>query len=430
MRSIQVAIFEDYAYENFLPMTYTRPAFDLMCGAETFRSRIEKLFCSSEPLLFTREHLKEYVESREKVHVNKPERIDSTTLFLNGLLIPCKDLVRRLLRVPEGQIGVNDGRLVYACFAPSKAREFATRLSKPLTSLDVSQFERSAPSKVEVRDAQLLTYPWEIIRLNADILKIDFASLKRSKAGKVHARATILGKRNELSIGSGSTIEPGAVVDTRNGPVYIGLNSTIQSNSWIQGPSYIGSGTQILPSTRIHEGSSIGDFCIVGGEIERTIVHSYSEVRVGFIGHSYVGEWVVLGTMTTVSESKDGFGTVEVSAGGQRFDTGETKLGAFIGGYSKTSAATTISAGKKVGTASQLHGMGTEDVPSFTIYDKILASKPVEAIFESVVEAHRRLFNMRKVEYTAADITLLKRVYDLTREERRAAGMAQTRPAI
>ncbi|MGQ9514300.1 MAG: putative sugar nucleotidyl transferase, partial [Thermoproteota archaeon] len=73
MHKFQLAIFEDYAYENFLPMTYTRPAFDLRCGALTFRSRISNFFSRSELLLFTREHLAEYIESKEKSYANRAE---------------------------------------------------------------------------------------------------------------------------------------------------------------------------------------------------------------------------------------------------------------------------------------------------------------------------------------------------------------------
>ncbi|MBO3803087.1 MAG: hypothetical protein JTT11_04315 [Candidatus Brockarchaeota archaeon] len=430
MRELQVAIFEDYACENFLPLTHTRPAFDLVCGAATLRSRISNLFRGSEPLLFARNHLAAYLESKEKVHVNRPEMISNATLFLNGLLILTKRLAGALPKVPEGQVGVKEGRLVYACFGPERAREFAAKLSKPFTSLDLSQLERAATSKAEVRDAQLLTYPWEIAKLNAEVLKSDLASMQKSRAGKVHSRAAVLGRRRDLSICSGSVIEPGVVIDTRNGPVHIGPGSTVQSNSLIQGPSYVGSGTRILPFTCIHGGSSVGNRCTVGGCVESSVIHGYSEVRSCFVGHSYVGEWVDLGAMTAVSESKDGYGTVEVNAGGQKVDTGEVKVGAFFGDYVRASAATVIAAGKKIGTASRLHGVVTEDVPSFTVYDKTSGGKPTEAVFESVIEAQRRMFNMRKVEHTAADITLLKSVYDLTREERKAAGMAQTRPSI
>jgi hypothetical protein len=74
--------------------------------------------------------------------------------------------------------------------------------------------------------------------------------------------------------------------------------------------------------------------------------------------------------------------------------------------------------------------MVTEDVPSFSTYDKSTSNKPSEIMFESIVETQRKMFNMKKIEYTAAHITLLKKVYNLTMEERKTAGLGQTKSSI
>jgi UDP-N-acetylglucosamine diphosphorylase/glucosamine-1-phosphate N-acetyltransferase len=428
---LQVAIFEDDALETFSPLTHTRPVFDLRCGARSFRARIMDLFRAPDALLFVRDYLTDYVESKEKRHVNRPEEIAGAVLFINGLLIPDRDLALRLSRVVEGNIGVKDGRLVFICLGQAKARELAERLSRPLTGLDVSQMERSASKRIDVQEAQLLGYPWELVKFNIDVLSRDFPSLKKSRAGDVHPRATILGKKGDLSLGSGSSIEAGAVVDARTGPVYIGSNSTIFPGSWVQGPAYIGSGTSILPFASIHGGSSIGDGCRIGAEVEATVIHGYvNNAHAGFIGHSYLGEWVNVGALTASSDLKNTYGTIKVSVRGQRVDTGETMIGAFIADYVRTSVGVTIYPGKKLGVGAQVHGTVSEDVPSFSIYAKTLGAKMTEIFYESVAETQRRMYGKRKVEQTAADITLLKKVYDLTRDERKASGVLQGRSPL
>jgi len=396
---LRVAIFEDDAYENFLPLTYTRPAFDLRCGAKSFRHRIMDLLRAPDAFLFTRDYLADFIESKEQRSVNRTEAIAGTTLFVNGLLVPSKAIISKMSKASEGHIGVKDDRLVFVCLGQAKAREFAERLSRPLGSLDVSQLERSATKKVDVREADLLSHPRELI--------------------------------SDLSIGPGSVVEAGTAIDTRAGPVYIDSNCIIRPNAWIQGPTFIGSGTQILPSARIHAGSSIGALCNVGGEVEATVVHGHSDkAYAGYVGHSYIGEWVNLGALTTASDLKNTYGTVKVNIRGQRIDTGETNIGAFIADHVKASIGVMIYPGGKIGVAAQIHGIVSGDVPSFSIYAKVLGSKTTESIFESVAETQRRMYRRKRIEQTAADITLLKKVYELTREERKAAGVVQGRFAI
>jgi UDP-N-acetylglucosamine diphosphorylase/glucosamine-1-phosphate N-acetyltransferase len=426
-----VAIFEDDAYENFLPLTYTRPAFDLRCGARSFRQRIADLMRAPDVLLFTRDYLGEYIESKERRPVNRPEAIGGPTLFINGLLIPDRALALRLTKASEGQIGAKDDRLVFICLGAARARELAGRLARPLSGLDVSQLERSATKRIDVQEARLMAHPRELLGLNLELLKCDLASLPRSRAGEVHARAAILGRRGDLSIGPGAMVDAGAVMDVRAGPIHIASNCAIRPNATIEGPAFIGPGTQVLPFARIHGGSSIGAACRIGGEVEAAVIHGHSDkAHAGFIGHSYVGEWVSLGAMTTTADLKNTYGTVKVNVRGQRIDTGETNIGAFIADYAKTSIGVLIYPGHKIGVAAQLHGTVIGDVPSFTMYAKTLGSKMIEAFFESVAESQRRMYGRRMIEQTAADITLLKKVFEITREERKAAGVVQGRFTI
>ena len=48
--------------------------------------------------------------------------------------------------------------------------------------------------------------------------------------------------------------------------------------------------------------------CRVGGEVEGSIIHGYSnKYHDGFLGHAYVGQWVNLGAMTTNSDLKNDY---------------------------------------------------------------------------------------------------------------------------
>ena len=164
--------------------------------------------------------------------------------------------------------------------------------------------------------------------------------------------------------------------------------------------------------------------CRVGGEFEESVMHGYSnKYHAGFIGHAYIGEWVNIGAMTTNSDLKDTYGTVKVTIGTKRIDTGLRKVGCFIADMAKTSIGVLIYTGKKIGVASHLHGIVYEDVPSFTIYAKSLGAKSVELYLDSAIEIQRRMMARRKKELKDYEIEVIRKVFELTKEERIRGGV-------
>ena len=66
-------------------------------------------------------------------------------------------------------------------------------------------------------------------------------------------------------------------------------------NACLRGPLYIGRNSIIKMTAKIYENTSVGNVCKVGGEVEDTIIHSYSnKPHDGFLGHSYLGAWVLV----------------------------------------------------------------------------------------------------------------------------------------
>jgi UDP-N-acetylglucosamine diphosphorylase/glucosamine-1-phosphate N-acetyltransferase len=190
---------------------------------------------------------------------------------------------------------------------------------------------------------------------------------------------------------------------------------------------YIGDKT-IIASGLIREGCSIGHVCRVGGELEESIIQGCSnKYHTGFIGHAYIGEWVNMGAATTNSDLKNTYGTVQVMIKGRNVDTGTAKVGCFIGDHAKTSIGTQIFTGKKIGVASHVHGFVTKDVPSFTIWSESLGSKPVELYLQSVIETQKRVLSRRGVKQTREDIELLKKLFEITAQERKKTGVVKER---
>jgi len=79
-----ICIFEDNLFENFLPLTYSRPVFELKCGFKTIREKIQYYFPNSNLHLIMRDYLKP-VFSKDSVVINGHPKGDA--LFINGRII-------------------------------------------------------------------------------------------------------------------------------------------------------------------------------------------------------------------------------------------------------------------------------------------------------------------------------------------------------
>ncbi|MEA1997233.1 MAG: hypothetical protein U9N45_06315, partial [Gemmatimonadota bacterium] len=278
-------------------------------------------------------------------------------------------------------------------------------------------------------DITLINYQWELIHHNPEAIESDFEiSGKNGIQGEIHQSATVYGPADRLYLAPDALVHPQVVIDTSSGPVTIERGAIVFPHSRIEGPCYIGPGTQITRGN-IHEGCSFGPVCRAGGEIEESIIHGYSnKYHDGFLGHAYLGEWVNLGALTTNSDLKNDYGTVEMfmpDAGSDRWryvDTRDTKVGAFIGDHTKTSIGTFLNTGAHVGVMTLLMGTGKvlpKFIPSFSWFleGAVTGGYGYAKLLETAEVATAR----RDRALTGADKALLDYVYELTKPERSKA---------
>jgi UDP-N-acetylglucosamine diphosphorylase/glucosamine-1-phosphate N-acetyltransferase len=158
-------------------------------------------------------------------------------------------------------------------------------------------------------------------------------------------------------------------LDASKGPIYIGKNAHIMSHAVVQGPSFIGEGSIIKMHAAIYHNTSIGEVCKVGGEVEESIIHSYSNKQhEGFLGHAYLGSWVNIGASTNNSDLKNNYANVDVYINGKHIDSGSQFVGLIMGDHSKTAINTMFNTGTVVGVSCNIFGAGfpAKYIPSFT----------------------------------------------------------------
>lgn len=426
-----IALFEDESFSNLLPLTYTRPVFECRSGMFTMLERAQRFYQELRCILFARDYIAPTLRKRLLLHVNEPDLIDDDVLLINGGFVMntrAKQLIEKNL--DENVLIVQKGRIALAHLREDVARDYGQELCGSLTRLAAQEIMKQSKT-LEASNLPLLTYPWDLVNRNSELIKEDYSIMaKEESEGTIDSKATIYGNEKSVYVGKHSVVEAYVTLDSRDGPIFIGDETMVHGGSRISGPAYIGDKT-IIPSGLIREGCSIGSVCRVGGELEETIIHGYTnKYHTGFIGHAYIGEWVNLGAATTNSDLKNTYGTVKVKTKGKSVNTGTTKVGCFIGDHTKTSIGTQIYTGKTIGTASQVHGFITKDVPSFTIWSESPGSEPVELYLQSAIDTQKRVLSRRGVEQTREDSELLRKLFQITAQERRKAGVTKGRFAL
>ncbi|MCS7265968.1 MAG: putative sugar nucleotidyl transferase [Armatimonadetes bacterium] len=441
-----VVIFEDAKWVNFKPLTWTRPVCLLRTGIFALWEKVVQ-GCKRaganefEVHIHTRNYLAPTLRHCLKgkgIFVNEFERLEGkSVLFVNGRLLVTPELAQRAGSIEKGVAYTKGEELVAAYLGEVAAAAVLPALQKgePLTNSDLQALADAATAKVEVPEAVILRYPWQLIDHNAELISSEFSLATEGKEseGKLEQGAIVYGgNSSQVYLGKGAIVHPTVVLDVTHGPIYIGDNTIVYPPTRIEGPTFIGKGTWIVGG-KIREGSNIGDVCRVGGEVEESIIHGYSnKYHDGFLGHAYIGEWVNLGALTTNSDLKDTYGSVRVEIEGEgRIDAG-TKVGCFIGDQVKTSIGALIYTGKRIGIFSHIHGVATDDVPSFTIWAKSIGAQgdATELLLDSAIEIHKRVLSRRKIEATPEESELIRTLFELTHEERQKAGVRQGRPTI
>ena len=416
-----ICLFEGIYYSRLLPLVYFRPTYDLRCGILTLREKVQHYFPNTPISLHCREYLSDLVKQQNPgVVVNDVK--GKSCLFLNGRVIADSKLAQQL-STDIDTLFVKGETIIAARVSGSKLGSLKNKLNDLFTFSDFNEL-----LKKEV-DAKVIHYPWDLISNNGEQIISDF-NLLTSKVdgskikGKVYAGAHLINE-DKIFIDEGAKVKPGVVLDAESGPIYIGKDAKIFPNAVIEGPAFIGSKTAIKIGAKIYKNTSIGEVCKVGGEVEESIIHSYSNKQHdGFLGHAYLGMWVNLGADTNNSDLKNNYGSVKVIINGEQVDSGSMFVGLTMGDHSKAAINTMFNTGTVVGVSSNIFGAGfpKKYVPSFawggsdstTSYD-----------VEKALDVARKVMARRNIKLTDVEERIFRYIFDLTSEERKKLGMPQ-----
>lgn len=444
MLAKNIIIFEDDLASNFNPLALTRPVYELICGMKSlWENIVHRFYAESEVAFLCRSYLKDTFQQRTESKINDLELTE--TLLINGRILATFSDLPPL--DGDEEIGLQDNEIVYARLKAENISGLSDSISDNPKDFIDKLLSLNVPKK-EVKGVKFVKYLWELIGNNAKAIEADFSfyakpensegiiengSYVRVKDGneiKTFNADETIKLMNEgkipLYIGKGSTVYPNVTIDLTGGPVYIGAYADIRPPTLIDGPCCImdSAGTSkkvtIIDGALIRSGSTLGPVCRVGGELEESIIQGYTNKHhAGFIGHAYLGEWVNIGAMATNSDLKNDLSDVKVPVNGQLVDTGDLKVGCFIGDHAKLGIGALLTTGTVVGIITNVLSSGDippQYIPSFCFYRENKLSKGFRP--KQMIETAARVMSRRAVTQTSADVALLEKVFKMIEDER------------
>lgn len=361
---MRICIYEDRAL-LLEPLSLTRPVFELRCGMTTLREKQRRATGAAEWGAMVRGPLVDlYRQQNPDVPVNDAAWLGSDAVtMVNGRWLPPANMLQLPTSACVGMVG-DDVAFVVLPKQQRSALSLEELPGRLRHSLDTTP-------PIEA-GGRMIQYAWDLVERNGDEIRRDFEAdgvSRPMKSGSTPPRLSLLGSSALLRVAPSATIEPMVVADTTNGPVVIDEEAVVTAFTRLEGPCYVGRQSQVH-GAKIRAGASIGPQCRVGGEIEASILHGYTnKYHEGFLGHSYVGEWVNLGAGTHNSDLRNDYGDVTMRFAGLCVPTGMTKVGCFLGDHVKTGLGTLINTGTTIGAFCNLlpaGGFAPKYVPSFT----------------------------------------------------------------
>ncbi len=317
--------------------------------------------------------------------------------------------------VPLGEVA-GPVTIARSTFAPGEAELELDRHTHRLTSQGetvawvVAEGDRwSGPhdegTAVEIEGLHLRG-SWDLITALEHLLAADCAGALAGGVEPVPGGSLVLGDPGDVAC-FGAQVEPGVVFDVRNGVVVLEEGVVVRSGTRLEGPLFIGPGTQVVGGAVRH--SAIGPHCRIHGELASSVFTGYAnKSHDGFVGHSVVGQWVNLGAGTITSNLKNTYGEVRLDLPGERVPTGRTNLGTLFGDHVKTAIGTLLSTGTVLGTGANVVGA---PVPRWVAPFAWGASGEDVLSADGFVKVARRVMPRRQVDVGPAEEASLRAIH-------------------
>lgn len=392
--------FDDDNWVGLLPLTFTRPVCELRIGILTIREKwLERV--AGNASFITQGYLME----------KYPVTIDEDNFIINSTVLPDDKLVKMMLSLEENTAIVDGDELLVARLSEERIVDLMENRSKTeIKGIDISGDE-DKPARI--------TRPYDLFSFNAQELRKDFKLITAGReSAPIPESNQVLGAEN-IFLEEGATIEM-AMLDGREGPIYVGHNAEIMPGSMVTGGLAMCEHAVLKLGAKIYGATTLGPYVKVGGEVNNVVFLGYANKgHDGFLGNAVIGAWCNLGADTNSSNLKNNYSEVKLwSYKTRRFEpTGLQFCGLIMGDHAKCGINTMFNTGTVVGVSANVFGSGfpRNYIPSyawgghggFTTYK-----------FEKAMETAELVMARRKATLDDVEKNILKYVFELTRDGR------------
>jgi len=359
----------------FAPLTLTRPVGDLRIGIYTQSERWTRVLKDVEIGFETEEYLSTKYKS-----ISNGTRV-------NACVIPSKNLIERISDLKDGECLYKD----------------ETWIAGEESSSNKVQFEN---------EVVVLENRWDLFNKNGVVLENDFEIATSNKSTvQLSSTNTIIGDANKVFLEAGAKVEA-AILNTTNGPIYVGENAEIMEGSIVRGPLAMNESSALKLGTKIYGPTTLGPHCKVGGEVNNCLFQGYSNKgHDGFLGNSLIGEWCNLGADTNTSNLKNNYGKVKTySFETEKLEqTQEQFMGLVMGDHSKCGINTMFNTASVVGVSSNVFGA---EFPDKFISSFQWGQGGAVYSFDKAIESANNMMVRRSLQLTTSETQILKYIFD------------------
>ena len=383
---IQLVFSDAQFWEDFLPLTFTRPVAEMRCGILTFSERWQKLLGADKISFITEDFLQE--------KFRKPDAEES--LFIVPNFLPSESVLEQVKNLEHGEALVYNNELLAA-------------------KVDMNNFSLNQIVKMTDIHEELLFFkqPTDLFTYNDKAIDFDFDLLTKNRTSQpLSVTNGFLGDKKDLFIEEGAEIEF-STLNTKTGKIYIGKNAEIMEGCHLRGPIALCDGSKFNLGSKIYGATTVGPLSKVGGEVNNIVIFGYSNKgHEGFLGNSVIGEWCNFGADSNSSNMKNNYAEVKLWNYRQKrfLNTGLQFAGLIMGDHSKTAINTQLNTGTVVGVAANIFKSG---FPPNLIENFSWGGMKGDEKFklEKAYEVAEKAMARRKVAITDEDKAILKYIY-------------------
>ena len=333
--------------EKFYPFSLTQSVAQCRIGIYSFQERWEHLL-NKETAIYTAPYLQKLYDNSDFLQ-NK-----EAAIFINVTCIPTTDLVEAILNLKIGEKIISKSGKWIATYSEDRTFEKILLGNFAPITFEKGEFVQDAIG---------------MLQLHTKFIENDFTWVKNHVTGiKIDASNKVIQPEN-IFIEKGAEVHC-AILNASTGPIYIGKNAMIMEGTAIRGPFVLGEKGVVKMNTSIYGATTIGPYCLAGGEIKNSVLMGFSNKgHEGYLGDSIIGHWCNLGAGTCNSNIKNTAGPIQMwDEAKQIWETVGQKMGMLVGDYSRFAIQSSINTGSYIGVSANIFGNGLlpKFIPNFT----------------------------------------------------------------